>query len=379
MKVSLVTLCILFISLISVQAVSSHNLIGQGYIYGDGIRNGSWEIYNNGIGYVWTDGTVIKLTFCQRTDPPYSFIWEWYRYDPGDPRDELSWSPHDHGVGRMAGDPTLIKYVETEMLFYCSSSGPEDTGAGWTPKKYVSRGLYELVNDANNTLNATLFEDYTYGGDITTCGICTNTIPGVRGHYAAGGGQNVGMPAEIQGFARHLVFINEKGEESPGTYRDDNTVVASNWSNLVGHISDDKNRIDWDNGNWWIRNTTSPDCTVDDCNTYIPDLLIEYHVSGGFAGIQNDLYIFENGTVLRSLKPDSYSWSINQSKMDQLRGMLSNASFSSFKEKYIPEYAISDAFYYSITYQRKKVSFEDGTDIPVVLKNITTLLKNISE
>jgi hypothetical protein len=54
-----------------------------------------------------------------------------------------------------------------------------------------------------------------------------------------------------------LTFINEKGEQSSGSFIDASTVVANDWNGLKGTISADGNRIDWANGSWWVRSSTS--------------------------------------------------------------------------------------------------------------------------
>lgn len=61
-------------------------------------------------------------------------------------------------------------------------------------------------------------------------------------------------PCEIRQSGGSLEFINENGQSSSGRFIDSETVIASDWeSGLIGHITQNDNRIDWENGTWWER------------------------------------------------------------------------------------------------------------------------------
>jgi hypothetical protein len=59
---------------------------------------------------------------------------------------------------------------------------------------------------------------------------------------------------EIRQSGSSLKFINENGQSSSGRFIDSDTVIASDWEGgLIGHITQNGNLIEWENGSWWER------------------------------------------------------------------------------------------------------------------------------
>jgi hypothetical protein len=57
---------------------------------------------------------------------------------------------------------------------------------------------------------------------------------------------------EIRQSGSSLKFINENGQSSSGRFIDSDTVIASDWEGgLIGHITQNGHRIEWENGSWW--------------------------------------------------------------------------------------------------------------------------------
>jgi RHS repeat-associated protein len=61
------------------------------------------------------------------------------------------------------------------------------------------------------------------------------------------------LPTAVQQDGNALLFVNENGTSSAGYFQDANTVVASDWGNLVGHLDQVAGEIHWDNGSAWTR------------------------------------------------------------------------------------------------------------------------------
>lgn len=62
-----------------------------------------------------------------------------------------------------------------------------------------------------------------------------------------------GKPCTIQQSGNNLIFTNERGQQSQGYIRPDGSVVATNWGNLIGRLSQNNTRITWNNGSVWTR------------------------------------------------------------------------------------------------------------------------------
>lgn len=81
----------------------------------------------------------------------------------------------------------------------------------------------------------------------------------ITGNWQMGGPFNVGMSCQIIQEGNDLLFINERGDRSAGSFLDDSTIIAKGWEEgLRGTISSDVNRIDWANGTWWVRSPPHP-------------------------------------------------------------------------------------------------------------------------
>lgn len=81
-----------------------------------------------------------------------------------------------------------------------------------------------------------------------------NQIPDLSGTW--GGAWSAGYlgQCEIRQSGSSLTFINDNGQSSSGKFIDSDTVIASDWEGgLIGHITQDGNRIEWENASWWER------------------------------------------------------------------------------------------------------------------------------
>ena len=67
--------------------------------------------------------------------------------------------------------------------------------------------------------------------------------------------QNRQGPASIQQNGNELLFINEHGNQSKGYFlpNSPNVVVASDWGNLQGTLTNGATRINWANNTYWMR------------------------------------------------------------------------------------------------------------------------------
>lgn len=107
-----------------------------------------------------------------------------------------------------------------------------------------------------------------------------------------------------------------------------------------------------------------------------PTLVLDYQRTGGIAGVDDRLVIFDNGAALISTKSVNREFQINQSEIERIHRIFSQAEFASLEENYTSPYNGADFLQYSISYQNKTVMTED-TVIPYSLQPVVRELNAI--
>jgi hypothetical protein len=97
--------------------------------------------------------------------------------------------------------------------------------------------------------------------------------------------------------------------------------------------------------------------------------LLDYHRTGGIAGVDDRLIIFDNGMALISTKTVNREFQINQVEIERIQRIFSQAEFTSLQGNYTSPYSGADFLHYSITYQNKTIMTED-TVIPYSLQPV---------
>ena len=78
-------------------------------------------------------------------------------------------------------------------------------------------------------------------------------VPEISGAWTYfGPGPTNGLVASIIESGANLVFINEKGQKSNGEFSTLGTVIAFDWNNLVGTLTNGNTEIDWSNDTKWV-------------------------------------------------------------------------------------------------------------------------------
>ena len=107
-----------------------------------------------------------------------------------------------------------------------------------------------------------------------------------------------------------------------------------------------------------------------------PDLFLKYHRTGGFAGVDDYLIIFDNGAGLVSTRAVTREFEINSSEIERLDSIFRQAEFDSLQGNYTSATGGADFMTYSITYGNKTVITED-TVIPFDLQPVIRELNAI--
>jgi hypothetical protein len=107
-----------------------------------------------------------------------------------------------------------------------------------------------------------------------------------------------------------------------------------------------------------------------------PTLFVDYQRSGGIAGVNDRLVIFDNGITLVSSRTTSREILLNQSDLEQISGIFAEAKFSELEGNYTSRRGGVDLLQYSISYRGRTVNTED-TAIPVSLEPVIKELDSI--
>ena len=111
-------------------------------------------------------------------------------------------------------------------------------------------------------------------------------------------------------------------------------------------------------------------------NPKVPEVLVDYYRSGGFAGFNDRLVIFDNGVALVSSKTINSEVDLNQTDIDNIIILFNQAQFSQLEGNYSARPGSVDLIKYSISYENKTVNTED-TAIPPSLSPVIAELNRI--
>jgi hypothetical protein len=100
-----------------------------------------------------------------------------------------------------------------------------------------------------------------------------------------------------------------------------------------------------------------------------PTLFVDYQRTGGFAGVNDRLVIFDNGVTLVSSRTTSRELLLNQSDLDRISAIFDTAQFPLLEGNYTSRRGGADFLQYSISYRGKTVNTED-TAIPPALEPV---------
>jgi hypothetical protein len=107
-----------------------------------------------------------------------------------------------------------------------------------------------------------------------------------------------------------------------------------------------------------------------------PAVLVDYYRTGGFAGFNDRLVVFDNGVAVISGKNVNYEIDLNRSDVDRISQVFNTSQFSMLEENYSARHAGVDLIKYTISYHGKTVTAED-TAIPPSLQSIIDELNRI--
>jgi len=103
-----------------------------------------------------------------------------------------------------------------------------------------------------------------------------------------------------------------------------------------------------------------------------PAVIVDYHRSGGLAGLDDRLVIFDNGAAIVSSRMSSREINLTQTDLDHLSSVFSDAQFTMLENNYTARLG-TDLVHYSISYRGKTVNTEDSATPPQLQQVIDEL------
>ena len=107
-----------------------------------------------------------------------------------------------------------------------------------------------------------------------------------------------------------------------------------------------------------------------------PAVVVDYQRTGGIAGLDERIVIFDNGVAVISQKTASTEITLNQTDLEQITGIFNEAQFSMLQGNYTARRGAADYFRYTISYHGKTVIAEDSA-IPPSLQPVIADMNRI--
>jgi hypothetical protein len=109
-----------------------------------------------------------------------------------------------------------------------------------------------------------------------------------------------------------------------------------------------------------------------------PAIFVDYQRTGGIAGVDERIVIFDNGLAVISKKTASTEIMLNQSDLDRITAIFTEAQFSMLQGNYTARRGSADYFRYIISYHSKTVIAEDSAVPPSLQPVISEMNRIIS-
>lgn len=226
---------------------------GNWYMEGTGqkceiIQDGNKLVFINEAGsrsngYIKADGNVVATDWGNldgilneyNTRISWSNNTNWFRKTA--PNLEGEWL-----LGGASGNNLCYIKQNGNNLVFINEHKDQSAGYLKSSKAVVAKGwgnLEGIVNDDQSRIDWT--NDSWWH---------RRNFPDISGIWLMGGSTE---KCTIAQEGKMLTFVNEKGGKSSGYFKDATTVVATDWGNLEGKITNSRNRINWGNSTWWER------------------------------------------------------------------------------------------------------------------------------
>jgi len=110
-----------------------------------------------------------------------------------------------------------------------------------------------------------------------------------------------------------------------------------------------------------------------------PSVFVDYHRTGGIAGLGDRLVLFDNGAGIISGRTRNTEITLNQTDLDRISTLFDRAQFSILEGNYTSRHSGADLIQYSISYHGKTVKTEDSATPPALQPVIDELNRIVSQ
>ncbi len=94
-------------------------------------------------------------------------------------------------------------------------------------------------------------------------------------------------------------------------------------------------------------------------------MLVDYYRTGGLAGFDDRLVIFDNGVAVVSSKTVNQEIEINKTDIDRIVYLFNQSQFSTLEGNYSARHGSADLIKYTISYHSKTVICRRHRDTPL--------------
>lgn len=92
-----------------------------------------------------------------------------------------------------------------------------------------------------------------------------------------------------------------------------------------------------------------------------PGVVLNFHRTGGIAGVDDRLVVFNNGMAVLSTKPTGRNFQLSDQELSRIVRLFESAEFYSLEGNYTTRHSGADLMRYRITYYNKTVIADDST------------------
>jgi hypothetical protein len=109
-----------------------------------------------------------------------------------------------------------------------------------------------------------------------------------------------------------------------------------------------------------------------------PAVFVDYHRTGGIAGFDDRLVIFDNGAAIVSTKTISKEIVLNTTEKETISRLFEQVQYSQLQANYPARYSGADLLQYSISFQSKTVTLEESaypSSVQLVIDELDRIVK----
>jgi hypothetical protein len=129
---------------------------------------------------------------------------------------------------------------------------------------------------------------------------------------------------------------------------------------------------------WGTIITLTDTTPINQDGTYNKGILVDYKRTGGFAGFDDHLTIYENGATVITTKNGGNRYTLTSKELNNLTALFESSGFNSVRQQDLPMVKVSgnDFFYYSIDFRGHKLEANEYA-FPESLDPVIELLNNL--